>query len=50
MEKKPQNKLGRGLGKMLGSYDLPVVPTSSANVQISAISNIRIDSIEINPY
>ena len=50
MEKKPQNKLGRGLGKMLGSYDLPVVPTSPANVQSSAISNIRIDSIEINPY
>lgn len=50
MEKKTQNKLGRGLGKMLGSYDLPVVPTSPANVQSSAISNIRIDSIEINPY
>ncbi len=50
MEKKNQNKLGRGLGKMLGSYDLPVVPTSPANVQSSAISNIRIDSIEINPY
>lgn len=50
MEKKTQNKLGRGLGKMLGGYDLPVASSSPANVQSSSVSNIRIDSIEINPY
>lgn len=50
MEKKPQNKLGRGLGKMLGSYDIPIVATSPANVQSSAINTIRLDSIEVNPY
>ena len=48
MEKKQPNRLGRGLGTLLGGTDLPISTDSFLRVPTDANATIRLDSIEIN--
>jgi len=48
MEKKQPNRLGRGLGSLLGGTDLPIATDSFLRVPSNANSMVRLDSIEMN--
>ena len=48
MEKKQPNRLGRGLGTLLGGTDLPIAADSMLRTPVDSNSMIRIDSIEVN--
>jgi ParB family transcriptional regulator, chromosome partitioning protein len=50
MEKKTPNRLGRGLGTLLGGAEIPVVAETSATTKSDPGTLIKIDSIEINPH
>lgn len=44
------NRLGKGLGALLAGADIPVVADASTRINSDAGTQIRIDSIEDNPY
>jgi len=48
MEKKQPNRLGRGLGALLGDSNLPIATDSFLRVSSDANAMIRLDSIEVN--
>ncbi|MCL2245987.1 MAG: ParB/RepB/Spo0J family partition protein, partial [Lentimicrobiaceae bacterium] len=48
MDKKQPNRLGRGLGSLLGGTDLPIATDSLLRVSSDANTMIRLDSIEVN--
>jgi len=48
MEKKQPNRLGRGLGSLLGGSDIPIHSDSLLRVHSDTNSMIRLDSIEVN--
>ena len=48
MEKKQPNRLGRGLGSLLGGTDIPITADSLLRTPADANSMIRLDSIEVN--
>ena len=48
MEKKQPNRLGRGLGSLLGGADIPIATDSVLRAPVDTNSMIRLDSIEIN--
>jgi ParB family chromosome partitioning protein len=48
MEKKQPNRLGRGLGSLLGNSELPIATDSFLRVSSDANAMIRLDSIEVN--
>jgi ParB family chromosome partitioning protein len=48
MEKKQPNRLGRGLGTLLGGSDLPISTDSFLRAPSDANAMIRLDSIETN--
>jgi len=48
MEKKQPNRLGRGLGSLLGGADLPISTDSILRTPVDTNSMIRLDSIEVN--
>jgi len=48
MEKKQPNRLGRGLGSLLGGSEIPIATDSLFRVHTDANSMIRLDSIEVN--
>jgi len=48
MEKKQPNRLGRGLGSLLGGTEIPIHTDSLLKVASDANSMIRLDSIEAN--
>jgi ParB family chromosome partitioning protein len=48
MEKKQPNRLGRGLGSLLGDSGIPIVADSVLRAPSNANSMIRLDSIEVN--
>jgi len=48
MEKKQPNRLGRGLGSLLGGADIPIATDSILRTPANANSMIRLDSIEVN--
>jgi ParB family chromosome partitioning protein len=48
MDKKQPNRLGRGLGTLLGGTDLPIATDSFLRVSSDANAMIRLDSIEAN--
>ena len=50
MEKKTPNRLGRGLGTLLGGAEIPVVADTIVNAKSDPGTLIKIDSIEINPH
>lgn len=50
MEKNTNNKLGRGLGALLGNGDLPIAANSVARIKQDSVGNIRVESIEVNPH
>lgn len=50
MEKKTPNRLGRGLGTLLGGAEIPVVADSVLNAKSDPGTLIKIDSIELNPH
>jgi ParB family transcriptional regulator, chromosome partitioning protein len=50
MEKKTPNRLGRGLGTLLGGAEIPVVADSVINAKSDPGTLIKIDSIELNPH
>jgi len=50
MEKKTPNRLGRGLGTLLGGADIPMVADSVAGIKSDPGTLIKIDSIEVNPH
>ena len=50
MEKKTPNRLGRGLGTLLGGAEIPVVADTAASTKSDPGTLIKIDSIEINPH
>lgn len=50
MEKKMPNRLGRGLGTLLGGADIPIVADSIAGIKSDPGTLIKIESIEVNPH
>lgn len=50
MEKKTPNRLGRGLGTLLGGAEIPVVADTIVTTKSDPGTLIKIDSIEINPH
>lgn len=50
MEKKTPNRLGRGLGTLLGGAEIPVVADTIVNAKSDPGTLIKIDSIELNPH
>jgi ParB family chromosome partitioning protein len=48
MEKKQPNRLGRGLGSLLGGAEIPIASDSMLRTPTDANSMIRLDSIEVN--
>lgn len=50
MEKKTPNRLGRGLGTLLGGAEIPVVADTIVTAKSDPGTLIKIDSIEINPH
>ena len=48
MEKKQPNRLGRGLGSLLGGVDIPIATDSILRTPGDTNSMIRLDSIEVN--
>jgi len=50
MEKKTPNRLGRGLGTLLGGAEIPVVADTNVSAKSDPGTLIKIDSIEINPH
>ena len=50
MEKKTPNRLGRGLGTLLGGADIPMVADSVAGIKSDPGTLIKVDSIEVNPH
>lgn len=50
MEKKTPNRLGRGLGTLLGGAEIPVVAETIPSAKSDPGTLIKIDSIEINPH
>lgn len=50
MEKKMPNRLGRGLGTLLGGADIPIVADTIAGIKSDPGTLIKIDSIEVNPH
>ena len=48
MEKKQPNRLGRGLGSLLGGTDIPITTDSILRAPVDTNSMIRLDSIEVN--
>jgi ParB family chromosome partitioning protein len=50
MEKKMPNRLGRGLGSLLGGADIPIVADSIAGIKSDPGTLIKIESIEVNPH
>jgi len=50
MEKKTPNRLGRGLGTLLGGAEIPVVADSVLNAKSDPGTLIKIDSIDLNPH
>lgn len=50
MEKKTPNRLGRGLGTLLGGAEIPVVAETNITAKSDPGTLIKIDSIELNPH
>lgn len=50
MEKKTPNRLGRGLGTLLGGANIPMVADSVAGIKSDPGTLIKVDSIEVNPH
>lgn len=50
MEKKTPNRLGRGLGTLLGGAEIPVVADTIVTAKSDPGTLIKIDSIELNPH
>ena len=48
MEKKQPNRLGRGLGSLLGGTDIPIATDTILRAPVDTNSMIRLDSIEVN--
>jgi len=48
MEKKQPNRLGRGLGSLLGGAEIPISTDSMLRAPADTNSMIRLDSIEVN--
>jgi len=48
MEKKQPNRLGRGLGSLLGGSEIPIATDSLLKITSDTNSMIRLDSIEVN--
>lgn len=44
------NRLGRGLGTLLGGADIPIVADSIAGIKSDPGTLIKIESIEVNPH
>lgn len=50
MEKKTPNRLGRGLGTLLGGADIPIGAESVAGIKSDPGTLIKIESIDVNPH